>query len=152
MYAQSTYGQGYFAAWVMPVAILGNNPYYPSRITVSAPVRLAVSIAKKKGECNMVFEYEKSETSPIDFDFSGRFNAGDGIASVIVAFSPASGVSEIQGRRAVSGAIVQLRFDASGAASRRVYSVSVKATTVGGDTFTLNADLVIIPDSSPRHN
>jgi hypothetical protein len=100
----------------------------------------------------MIYEYKKSEQSPIDFDFSGRFIPGDSLASVVITFSPASGVSEISGKRVLAGAVAQLRFDASSAVARTVYHVFVKGTSAIGDTYTLEADLIIIPDSSPEHD
>ena len=100
----------------------------------------------------MIYEYKKSEQTPIDFDFSKRFVSGDDVDDVTVTFSPAAGVTEISGRRALSGRLVQLRFDAHLAELRTVYHVYVEAMAASGDAYTLEADLLIIPDESPPHD
>lgn len=82
-----------------------------------------------------------SDQVPVDFDYSLLFVASDDIVAGAVSVDCPAGVSEVALHRAVTGQMVQCRFDLSAATVGETYTVTVWATTTGGDTKGLDLDI-----------
>jgi len=99
----------------------------------------------------MIYEYKKSEQSPIDFDFSGVFIPGDSLAALSSLFAGIWRLRDIGEARPCRGrGAVALRCKLGRGQDR--LPCFRKRNLSDRDTYTLEADLIIIPDSSPEHD